>query len=91
MSLPDGSVIHSDPEILSGCEVRPMKPIPITSETEAVARRVIWFEEPVRALSDPIRFMAYAMTYATHEDMKIIRRYVSDGWQGRCRYLTYLF
>jgi len=55
-----------------------MKPIPTTPETEAVARRVIWFEEPVQALSDPIRFMAYAMTYATHEDMKIIRRYVSD-------------
>ena len=55
-----------------------MKPIPLTPETEAVARRVIWFEEPHEALADPIRFMAYAMTWATHADMKVLRRYVSD-------------
>jgi hypothetical protein len=40
--------------------------------------RIIWFEHPERALADPIRFMAYAMTYARHEDMRVIRRYVSD-------------
>jgi hypothetical protein len=55
-----------------------MKPIPLTPETEAVARRVIWFEEPAEALSDPIRLMAYAMASATHGDMKVLRRYVSD-------------
>lgn len=55
-----------------------MKPIPLTPETEAVARRVVWFEGPKDALADPIRFMAYAMTYATHEDMKALRRHVSD-------------
>lgn len=55
-----------------------MKPIPLNPEAEAVARRVVWFEEPVEALDDPIRFMAYAMKHATHEDMKILRRYVSD-------------
>ncbi|HUY67713.1 MAG TPA: hypothetical protein VMV79_00240 [Alphaproteobacteria bacterium] len=55
-----------------------MKPIPLNAETAAVARRVIWFEEPARALADPVRFMAYAMTYAMHEDMKAVRRYVSD-------------
>jgi hypothetical protein len=40
---------------------------------------VIWFEPPERALADPIRFMAYAMTYATHRDMRVLRQYVSDG------------
>jgi hypothetical protein len=55
-----------------------MKPIPLTPDTAAVARRVVWFEEPAEALSDPIRFMAYAMASATHEDMKVLRRYVSD-------------
>jgi hypothetical protein len=55
-----------------------MKPIPITPDMERVARRVIWFEPPPQALADPIRFLAYAMTYATPEDMKIIRHYVSD-------------
>jgi hypothetical protein len=55
-----------------------MKPLPLTSEMKEIARRVIWFEEPEAALSDPVRFLIYAMTYALHEDMSVIRRYVSD-------------
>ncbi len=55
-----------------------MKPIPLNAETEPVARRIVWFESPAEALSDPVRFLAYAMARATHEDMKIIRRYVDD-------------
>jgi len=55
-----------------------MKPIPLTAETEAIARRVVWFESPAEALSDPIRFMAYAMASATHAEMTVLRRYVSD-------------
>ncbi len=55
-----------------------MMPIPVTPVTEAIARRVVWFEEPAQALSDPVRFMAYAMTYALHEDMRALRAYVSD-------------
>jgi hypothetical protein len=55
-----------------------MKGIPLTPLTLEVARRVIWFEPPAQALSEPIRFMAYAMTYACHEDMQVIRRYVCD-------------
>jgi hypothetical protein len=56
-----------------------MKPIPLNQETEKVARRVIWFESPAKALADPVRFMAYAMSHAMHDDMKVIRRYVSDA------------
>jgi hypothetical protein len=56
-----------------------MNPIPATPQTLSLARRIIWFELPERALSDPIRFMAYAMTYARHEEMRVIRRYVSDA------------
>jgi hypothetical protein len=55
-----------------------MKPIPLNVEMEEVARHVLWFEPPGEALTDPVRFMAYAMRYATHEDMQRIRRYVSD-------------
>jgi len=55
-----------------------MKAIPVTPETLVVARRIIWFEPPDKALSDPVRFMAYAMTYALPEDMRFIRKYVSD-------------
>lgn len=56
-----------------------MKPIPLNPEIEPVVRRIVWFEPPEEALSDPVRFMAYAMARATHEDMKVIRRYVDDA------------
>lgn len=55
-----------------------MNAIPLTALTRDIARRIIWFEPPERALAEPIRFMAYAMTYARHEDMQLIRRYVTD-------------
>lgn len=55
-----------------------MKPIPLNRTTQAIARRVVWFEDPAEALEDPIRFMAYAMRHATHEDMRALRRYVLD-------------
>ena len=55
-----------------------MKPIPATVQMLGVVPRIIWFEPPERALADPVRFMAYAMTYARHEDMRLIREHVSD-------------
>jgi hypothetical protein len=55
-----------------------MKAIPATPQMVEVARRIVWFEEPEKALADPVRFLAYAMTYARHEDMRMIRQYVSD-------------
>ena len=55
-----------------------MKSIPLNDETATIATQIIWFEPPSQALSDPIRFMAYAMTYAMHQEMRVLRRYVSD-------------
>ncbi len=55
-----------------------MTPIPLTPETEAVARRVVWFETPAKALADPVRFMAYVMTEATADDLAVVRRCVTD-------------
>src|SRR5882724_1830859 len=55
-----------------------MKLVPMNEETAAVATRVIWFEPPAKALSDPVRLMAYAMAHATYEEMRLLRRYVSD-------------
>lgn len=52
--------------------------IPLTSETADIARRIIWFEDAKVALADPVRFMAYAATYATHDDMKRLRHHISD-------------
>jgi len=55
-----------------------VKPLPITSLMLDLAQRIIWFEPGEQALADPVRFLAYAMTYAQHEDMREIRRHVSD-------------
>jgi hypothetical protein len=55
-----------------------MKTIPLTSDTEALARRLVWFEEPKEALSDTYRFVAYAVARATHEEMKLLRAFLND-------------
>jgi len=55
-----------------------MKRLPLTDELTTVAGRVVWFDPPEKTLSDSIRFLTYAMTYGTHEDMKTVRTYVSD-------------
>jgi hypothetical protein len=55
-----------------------MKAIPLNEETAIIAAQIIWFDPPAKSLSDPVRFMAYAMTYAMHEEMRVIRRYISD-------------
>src|SRR5690554_3413860 len=55
-----------------------MRAIPITPQTLEIAGRIIWFEPPQKALSNPVRFMAYAIAYARHEDMRVIRQHVCD-------------
>ena len=56
-----------------------MTPLPNTSEMIEIARRIVWFEAPEKALSEPIRFMAYAMARASAADMEVIRRHLSDA------------
>jgi hypothetical protein len=53
-----------------------MKPLPQTSELLAVAPHVIWFEPPEKALADPVRFLAYLMTYGTIEEIAVVQRYL---------------
>jgi hypothetical protein len=53
-----------------------VKPLPLSPDVLAVARRVIWFESPEQAVADPIRFLAYLMTYGTMEDVAVVRRYL---------------
>lgn len=55
-----------------------MTDIPFIAETAALARRLVWFEPPSKALSETPRFVAYAAAHATHNDMKILRRFLSD-------------
>ena len=56
-----------------------MNALPLTEELQALAQRLVWFEAPEEALSDAVRFMAYAFERATHADMRVLRRYVSDA------------
>ena len=49
------------------------------AELRAVAKHIIWFEEPAKALQEPVRFLAYAMTYATSKEMAVVRRHFSDN------------
>jgi hypothetical protein len=55
-----------------------MNVIPHTPETDALSKRVVWFEPPEKALADPIRFMAYVMAHGTPENIIFVRRYLSD-------------
>ena len=54
-----------------------MKPLPHNQDLLTVAPNVIWFENPELAIADPIRFLAYLMTYGTPEDIAVVRRYAS--------------
>jgi hypothetical protein len=54
-----------------------MKTLPPTPELLAVARRVIWFEEPERALADPLQFLAHVMVIGTAEDLRALRGIVT--------------
>jgi hypothetical protein len=56
-----------------------MTPLPHSPDLEQVARNTVWFKEPAEALSDPIHFVAHVLTYGTHEDVKVLRRHVSDA------------
>ena len=55
-----------------------LPPIPFDAETALVARRLVWFEPPEKALAQPGRFLAYAFARASASDMAVIRRHVSE-------------
>jgi hypothetical protein len=40
-----------------------MKALPVTADLVRVARRVLWFEEPERALADPLQFLAHVKLF----------------------------
>jgi hypothetical protein len=50
-----------------------MKSLPVTRELLAVARRVIWFEDPEQALAEPVQFLAHVMVFGGVEDLKALR------------------
>jgi hypothetical protein len=50
----------------------------LAREMRAVAKWVMWFEEPEDAVLYPDRFLAYLMTYGTLEEILTARNYFSD-------------
>lgn len=55
-----------------------MKSLQPTPELLAVAENTVWFKEPAATLTNPPHFIAYALTYGTPEDVRILRKYVDD-------------
>jgi hypothetical protein len=55
-----------------------MRPLPNTPEVAAVARRTVWFKSPEQAIDDPVHLVAHVLTFGTHEDVKTLRRFVTD-------------
>jgi hypothetical protein len=53
-----------------------VKALPQNRDLLALAPRIIWFEPAEQALADPIRFLAYLMTYGTVDDVAVVRRYL---------------
>jgi hypothetical protein len=49
-----------------------------SDELLAVAKRIFWFGTPEEALEFPKRFLTYAMTYASDENIEILRKYFND-------------
>ena len=49
-----------------------------SDELLAAAKRIFWFGTPEEALEFPKRFLTYAMTYASDEDIEILRKYFND-------------
>lgn len=55
-----------------------MRSIAMTEELARVAQRCVWFKAPQDALSYPEHFIAHVLTFGTHDDVKALRRTVSD-------------
>lgn len=53
--------------------------LPPTDELVAVARRVVWYKPPAEALADVPLFVAQLLTYSTPQDVRVLKRYLSDA------------
>ncbi|MBX3498943.1 MAG: hypothetical protein KF889_05820 [Alphaproteobacteria bacterium] len=55
-----------------------MKALPPFPDLLDVARNTVWFKEPAATLNNPAHFIAYALTYGTPADVKMLRKHVDD-------------
>src|SRR5689334_14495361 len=51
---------------------------PKTAELIQIAKRVVWFKDPLDTLNNPIHFMSYLMTYGFYEDVKTVKKYATE-------------
>ena len=49
-----------------------------TNELLEVAQRTVWFKPPSDAIQNTLHFIAHVLTYGTHSDVMIVRKYLSD-------------
>jgi hypothetical protein len=49
-----------------------------SEELLMVAKRIFWFGTPEEALEFPLRFLTYAMTHASDEDIEILSQHFTD-------------
>ncbi len=56
-----------------------IKSLPITPEFLEVARRVEWFTEPVKALSNPIHFISHVLVYGTVSDLHVLWKVIDKA------------
>ena len=54
-----------------------IKAIPVSATTLHLARRLVWFEDPEQALTNPVRFLAYAFAGARAADMAILQEHLT--------------
>jgi hypothetical protein len=55
-----------------------MKKLPPTPALLRVASRAVWFEEPERALADPVQFLAHVMVFGGVEDLQALKGIVDN-------------
>ena len=55
-----------------------MTSLSLSPEIEAICRRVMSFEKPQQAISNPARFLAYVMTHGDYADMVVIQKHMTD-------------
>jgi hypothetical protein len=57
---------------------RKIRAFSVLRRSSGVAKLIFWFGTPEEALEFPKRFLTYAMTYASDEDIEILRKYFTD-------------
>lgn len=53
-----------------------MKQLPETKDLLALAKRVVWFENPSDACKDPDQLVLHALQYGTDRDLEVLMKYV---------------